>query len=1592
MSSKHLVSTLLVTTILLLAVALASPSTLAQPSEENPTYYENASFWWTYINFTSNPLIGSGTLFFGAAPDATDGFDDAYDIPMPPPPPGNATYARFAIDEEPYHLYVDFKANSSTMTWTLELWYAYSEDANVTFAWSQDILFELLAANYSSMFIVPSELGGGAINMTELSQCNVTIPGTDEPVIYTFQIVVSTADTAPPVLIIKYPWNNTYIRDNKPTISVIAYDAGSGINESSIIFKINGTAKTPVIDWIIPGKKCFINYTPPSPLADARYEVYVEVVDNADNVANITWYFMVDTALPTIQVLEPAKNNSIFAEPQPIRARISDNFPVADFMLFHSYVEFYINGSYEDMFYDGDGISSWTIVNPRTIEFYFNTPEYYEELGNYTFIIHAYDLTGNAVNKTWTFIVVNVSPPIITSITPKPDSCVNTDTFWVNASIYAPTGVNDSSIVIKFDDTDVTSHATFIWVEKPYNLTVAYLAEDVPDCNHTVYIYAEENTTGLSAEYEWNFTVDTTPPTVEIHKPAEGAFTMPGNLAPISLNASVVDNKCKAEYINLNVTLILPDDTVVDITYDCDYSVDDEGVLWIAFDAESYDYYFDLEGEYKYVINATDCCNNSRVVSVSFVVASGYTIKDREFDTLLVTEAGVWVDGKKESPIPAVVVINCIIHDYATFKPNTAGKIMNTTVKDLFVAPNATVFFYDSNATGLTRLLVNGTEGPTFIACDSNFNIIAPGIRKVTGGFISRLYPYNNCYVDFMADGLVGGFYFNVTFDNVNVTAWRLTCVDSTLTVADSTLLKFAAGASEHGSSLDLWNVTLIDKYLLLFAVKGASHGNFSIANLDEHHCVDLQVSKAVNFFIEKAAPPALYPGYTCVGCYALDVMVPKNLTTGKPIKGGKVSDLKFLCFYNGSALKVMEVNESQLKFYTLKGTKWDFKKPLPTSIVESSDMASTNFTKPIPAKPKPKPLYFALMAPVKIPAVSFSTPLMRCIVGYPGKHPMGLFIDKKGNLWIADPTNQTIWEYLAKPKKGQSPWVEWNVSGYEPHVAVFSTKPKPGVIWFSSLGDSSLYGYSLKTLNVSTEIDLDGPIFDMALDKKGNLWVTVNDSMLYVVVPKKMFTNGSVDYVNYTMELPSTPSGLAIAGSLVYVGLPDEEMIAAFQLGKKGIVWKANYTVNASPTFLAIGKKAIWFTDMDNQLVGVLIFGKKGSYTVENFSTAGRTPLGITVDRKGVAWFVFAEGGMGYAYYNKKLKDYDCVLLPPGMPAYDIVAGKKGMWISHPGNGTLSFYPGKGVSNMYCFSPVFNFTSVVSDGKGTFWAYEGNYSFIVGIDAKRFAKNPEKYPPLYVELPKGFTATAMAISKKGELWLGGKGALTYMYPKKGSVATYDLAALSGWAIPRNFTPASIGVDKKGGVWAVDPALNMTLFFMPPKGKRPPTLAITTEIVNPIKVYVTLKGATMVLTNTTVYAVSYNKKTGGIGVDKIVEVSDAPLSDIAVDKKGFIWVVCNNTMLRLYDKRGNFMTNVPMPQLVYSIAIDQKNNLWIQFESRAVMVVAYKVGKTGLTSFNVVDCLGAPALGFFMDAKGNAWFAAANCITGFDMKAAFKPT
>jgi len=607
----------------------------------------------------------------------------------------------------------------------------------------------------------------------------------------------------------------------------------------------------------------------------------------------------------------------------------------------------------------------------------------------------------------------------------------------------------------------------------------------------------------------------------------------------------------------------------------------------------------------------------------------------------------------------------------------------------------------------------------------------------------------------------------------------------------------------------------------------------------------------------------------------------------------------------------------------------------------------------------------------------------------------MGLFTDKKGNLWIADAANEIIWEYLIKPKKGQSPWINYTVAGYEPHVVAFSLKPKPGVIWMSSLGDPTLYGYSLKTLNVSTEIDLDGPVFDMALDKKGNLWVSVNDSTLYVIVPKKMFANGTVDYVNYTMELPSTPSGLAIFKSYVYVGLPDEEMIAAFQLSKKGIIWKANYTVNASPTFLAAGKKEIWFTDMDNQMIGVLVPGKKG-YIVKNFSTAGRTPLGITVDRKGVAWFVFAEGGMGYAYYNKKLKDYVCVLLPPGMPAYDIVASKKGMWISHPGNGTLSFYPGKGVSNIYCFSPDFNFTSVVSDGKGTFWAYEGNYSFMVGIDTKKFAKAPEKYPPLYVELPKGFSATAMAISKKGELWLGGEGTLIYMFPKKGAVATYDLAALSGWVVPSNFTPVSIGVDKKGGVWAIDPALNMTLFFMPPMGKKPPII-VSTNIANPVKVYITPRGLVMVLANTTVYAVSYDKKTGGIAIDKLIEVANASLSDIAVDKKGFIWVVYNNTMLRLYDKSGKLVNpapgfrNLTMPQKVVSIVADPKNNLWVQLESGVIKVLFYKVGKTGF-SYTVVDSMVAPALGIFMDIKGNAWFAGANCVTGFDMRAAFKPT
>jgi hypothetical protein len=98
-------------------------------------------------------------------------------------------------------------------------------------------------------------------------------------------------DVVPPVITIVSPQDGTRTIEAKPTISAIYSDYLAGVDEKSVVLKVDGQdvtgkASTKNVSQIV--------YTLDSDLSIGPHTVNLDVEDNDDNKASITWSFIVE--------------------------------------------------------------------------------------------------------------------------------------------------------------------------------------------------------------------------------------------------------------------------------------------------------------------------------------------------------------------------------------------------------------------------------------------------------------------------------------------------------------------------------------------------------------------------------------------------------------------------------------------------------------------------------------------------------------------------------------------------------------------------------------------------------------------------------------------------------------------------------------------------------------------------------------------------------------------------------------------------------------------------------------------------------------------------------------------------------------------------------------------------------------------------------------------------------------------------------------------------------------------------------------------------------------------------------------------------
>jgi len=97
-------------------------------------------------------------------------------------------------------------------------------------------------------------------------------------------------DTIPPVLTVRYPQNNSVIRDDMPGLLAVIYDDLSGIeDERSIVMKLDGYT---VIAEYDPESRT-IKYVPEYPLSQGEHTISVWAKDNCNNEFLVTHKFTI---------------------------------------------------------------------------------------------------------------------------------------------------------------------------------------------------------------------------------------------------------------------------------------------------------------------------------------------------------------------------------------------------------------------------------------------------------------------------------------------------------------------------------------------------------------------------------------------------------------------------------------------------------------------------------------------------------------------------------------------------------------------------------------------------------------------------------------------------------------------------------------------------------------------------------------------------------------------------------------------------------------------------------------------------------------------------------------------------------------------------------------------------------------------------------------------------------------------------------------------------------------------------------------------------------------------------------------------------
>jgi Bacterial Ig-like domain len=312
---------------------------------------------------------------------------------------------------------------------------------------------------------------------------------------WTFTVSAVVTDTTPPTISGQAP-NGLSLNSATPVISAQYADTGTGVDTAKVTLLVDGVNVSAQATISATG----VTYTPTTALANGNHTVQLNIADKANNPAQASWSFTVDTQLPAISGQTP-NNTAVNTTKPTIAAQYADAGTGID--------------TTKTVFtVDGVNVTAQATATATGISY---TPSTALASGAHTIVLKVFDKAGNTSQSTWTFtvstVVTDTTTPTISGQAPN-NLKLNTATPAIAAQYAdAGTGIDTTKVTLLVDGTNVTAQATVSATGVTYTPATA-LANGA----HTVQLNIADKANN-PAQASWSFTVDTQVPTISGQSP-----------------------------------------------------------------------------------------------------------------------------------------------------------------------------------------------------------------------------------------------------------------------------------------------------------------------------------------------------------------------------------------------------------------------------------------------------------------------------------------------------------------------------------------------------------------------------------------------------------------------------------------------------------------------------------------------------------------------------------------------------------------------------------------------------------------------------------------------------------------------------------------------------------------------------------------------------------------------------------------------------------------------------------------------------------------------------------------------------------------